>query len=125
MVQALAQDKHPVLPVYIIEVIAALFLDVLRIAARFICSVLIIVIASSSILGGIVFYKLKPVYENYMDEAKAVVEKTSKDTFRCNETTIIYDKDGKVLADLSKDRVATYLPYQDIPKQAVQAFVSI
>lgn len=125
MVQALAQDKHPVLPVYIIEVIAALFLDVLRIASRFICSILIIVITSVSILGGIAFYKLKPVYESYMDEAKTVVEKTSKDTFRCNETTIIYDKDGKVLADLSKDRVTTYLPYQDIPKQAVQAFVSI
>lgn len=125
MVQALSQEKHPVLPVYILEVIAAIILDILRAIGHFLCSVLIIVIASTAILGGIAVYKIKPVYQDYMNAAEEAVSKTSKSTFRCNETTVIYDKNGKVLVDLSKDRISTYLTYDSIPKDAANAFVSI
>lgn len=116
---------RPPMAVYVLLIIVALLLDTLKVIGHIICTVLIILLASAIILGTIVFVKVKPEYNKYMAEAKSVVDKSSEDTFRFNETTVIYDKNGKVLSSVSEDRDTVYLEYDEIPQNVINAFVAI
>lgn len=77
------------------------------------------------ILFIVVCIKFYPTYKDYRNEAKNLVENSSKDTFILNETSYIYDDNGNVLAKLKKDTDSTYLSYDEIPKNFINAFVSI
>lgn len=123
--QLLDSVDHPPLPVYILLIIFSLILDLLQVIGRILCSLLIIVLASSLVLGSIAYVKVKPKYDEYMKEAKEVVDNSTDDTFRFNETTVIYDKSGKVISSLSEDRDAVYLDYDEIPQNVINAFVAI
>ena len=117
-------DKPPML-IYVLLVIGAMLLDVLKVIFSFICSFLVIIIASAVVIACIAFAKLKPEYDSYMAEADKTINATTEDTFRFNETTVIYDKNGKVISNLSDDRDAIYLEYEDIPQDVINAFVAI
>lgn len=60
-----------------------------------------------------------------MAEAKQVVEESTPDTFRLSETSYIYSDDGTELAKLAEDDDATYLTYDEIPTDIVNAFVAV
>lgn len=60
-----------------------------------------------------------------MAEAKNVVEESTPDTFRLSETSYIYSEDGTELAKLAEDEDATYLTYDEIPEDVVNAFVAV
>lgn len=60
-----------------------------------------------------------------MAEAKQLVEESTPDTFRLSETSYIYSDDGTELAKLSEDDDATYLEYDEIPADIVNAFVAV
>ena len=77
------------------------------------------------ILFIVVCIKFYPTYKDYRNEAKNLVENSSEDTFILNETSYIYDDNGNVLAKLKKDTDSTYLSYDEIPKNFINAFVSI
>lgn len=123
--QLLDSTDHPPLPVYILLVLFCLMLDFLHVAGHILCSLLVIILASSLVLSAVVFVKVKPEYESYMKEAKDAVDASSEDTFRFNETTVIYDKNGKVISSLSEDRNTVYLSYDEIPQNVINAFVAI
>ena len=60
-----------------------------------------------------------------MREAKNLVDSSTPDTFRLAQTSYIYSDDGTQLAALAESEDATYLSYEDIPADVVNAFVSV
>ena len=60
-----------------------------------------------------------------MREAKNLVDSSTPDTFRLAQTSYIYSDDGTQLAALAESEDATYLGYEDIPADVVNAFVSV
>lgn len=60
-----------------------------------------------------------------MREAKDLVDSSTPDTFRLAQTSYIYSDDGTQLAALAETEDATYLGYEDIPADVVNAFVSV
>ena len=76
-----------------------------------------------SIIVGVT--KIYPLYVEYKQMAEHVVGESTPDTFRLQESSYIYDADGDVIAKLSKDEDSYYLPYDEIPVEAIQAFVAV
>lgn len=60
-----------------------------------------------------------------MREAKNLVDSSTPDTFRLAQASYIYSDDGTQLAALAESEDATYLGYEDIPADVVNAFVSV
>lgn len=60
-----------------------------------------------------------------MREAKNLVDSSTPDTFRLAQASYIYSDDGTQLAALAESEDATYLSYEDIPADVVNAFVSV
>lgn len=123
--QLLDSVEKPPLVVYILLVMLAILLDTLKVIGHIICSLLVIVLASAIVISIIVFNKVKPEYDKYMKKGKEIVEASTEDTFRFNETTVIYDKSGKVISSISEDRDTVYLEYDEIPQDVINAFVAI
>ena len=59
------------------------------------------------------------------NEAAYLVDNSTKDTFRTDETGVAYDSDGKVISTLKRDKDVRYLTYDEIPVEVRQAIVSI
>ena len=60
-----------------------------------------------------------------MREAKDLVDSSTPETFRLAQTSYIYSDDGTQLAALAESEDATYLSYDDIPADVVNAFVAV
>lgn len=58
-------------------------------------------------------------------EAAQICAKTTAESFRQNETSIIYDGRGNILSKLKTDRDVYYLEYSRIPADVVSAIVTI
>ena len=59
------------------------------------------------------------------EDAKKIVAQSNFDTFRQNETSIIYDANGSILSKLKGEKDVYYIKYSDIPKVTVEAITSI
>ena len=97
-------------------------LKVLKILARTLLVAFILAGILSIIVG---VTKIYPLYVEYKQMAEHVVGESTLDTFRLQESSYIYDADGDVIAKLSKDEDSYYLPYDEIPVEAIQAFVAV
>ncbi|MCD7922873.1 MAG: transglycosylase domain-containing protein [Clostridiales bacterium] len=58
-------------------------------------------------------------------EAKELVENSTEDDFKYAETTYVYSADGTKIAELAEDTDATFLEYDEIPADVVNAFVAV
>lgn len=85
---------------------------------------IICVIALIAVLG-IGMYKIYPMYQDYKSQVEGIVEASTLDTFRLQEASFIYDANGEILAKLTGDEDSSYLPYEEIPEHAVNAFIAI
>lgn len=85
---------------------------------------LILFIAFLAVLG-LFYVKYGKGMFAMADEAKELVEQSSKSTFKATETSLVYDKDGKLIKTIKGDKEVYYLEYKDIPKAFVDAMVSI
>ncbi len=75
--------------------------------------------------GGFAYYKLYPIYRDYKENVEEQVKSSTPDSFRLQEASYIYDVHGEVLAKLTGDEDSTYLTYDEIPQDAINAFVAI
>ena len=85
-------------------------------------------IAFLVLFAGVNLYLKKTAGETLfqcMSEAKRVVAESTAEDFRLSETSYIYSDDGTELAGLSEDTDATYLDYDEIPQDVVNAFVAV
>ena len=72
-----------------------------------------------------VFFRYGKEISSFSQFADECVDNSTEDTFKIFETTYIYDADETMIAKLSENGDSNYLTYDDIPKNAVNAFVSI
>lgn len=125
LVQILDIAERPPLPIFTLLVIFAILCDTLRAIGYILGCIIIAILLCGMVAIGIVWYKASPLYDEYMAKAEEATKDTDANTFRYNETSVIYDKTGKVLASLSQDRDTVYLSYEDLPMNAVNAMIAI
>ena len=80
------------------------------------------------IIGGLGFYYgsgMAAKITRLKDEADYLVAGSTRDTFKREETSVAYDKNGKTISVLKKDKDVYYLTYDEIPVEVRQAIVSI
>ena len=65
-----------------------------------------------------------PVISMYK-EAEKMVEKSNADTFKAEQTSLVYDVDGNEIKKLKQEKDVSYLEYDDIPDAAKLAIISI
>ncbi|HJC47762.1 MAG TPA: transglycosylase domain-containing protein [Candidatus Lachnoclostridium pullistercoris] len=105
-----------------LEILFRPLLKVLKILARTLAVAFVLALILCAIVG---VTKIYPLYAEYKQMAEHVVGESTPETFRLQESSYIYDADGGVLAKLSMDEDSYYLPYDEIPQYAVQAFVAV
>ena len=97
----------------------------MKIIKRLFKILLFLSITSILALGGAVIYKVYPLYEEYSQEAKKVVEESNTNTFKRNLTSYFYDDEGSLLTELSGNGSKIYLSFDEIPENVVNAFIAI
>ncbi|MCR4745498.1 MAG: penicillin-binding protein, partial [Lachnospiraceae bacterium] len=88
-------------------------------------SLLIVIVLGIIAAGAIGLYFYNKYYKEFDREAKEIVENGSSDDFKKNEPTYFYDKNGDVIAKLRGDGDSTYLSYDEIPENAINAFIAV
>ena len=110
---------------FIPAMICAFLLDVLNSIKSFILWLIVLILALILIFGFYGYTKVKPIYDEYNAVAEDIVNNSTVDSFRPLESTYIYDVSGNTLAKLRGDQDAIYLVYNDIPTDAVNAFIAV
>ena len=78
------------------------------------------------VIGGVLIYmKYGKKLIAMESDAKKIVSKSTMETFRQNETSIIYDANGNIMSKLKGEKDVYYIKYSDIPQVAVDAITSI
>lgn len=86
--------------------------------------VFILLLLLTILIGGIVLYvKYGDDIFAMQDEAKALVQASSSETFRSSETTIAYNSKGKQIAVIKGDKDAYYVTLDKIPDYAKNAMI--
>lgn len=85
---------------------------------------------SLSVIAGFIlafhlYRKYSPIAREYYDYAAKLVQESSPGDFRAEQTSYIYNSEKKQIAKLKLDRDVTYVSYEDIPQQVIDAVVSI
>ncbi|MCR4890842.1 MAG: transglycosylase domain-containing protein [Lachnospiraceae bacterium] len=79
------------------------------------------------LVGGIIFavYFYNKYMKAYDAEAYEMVESGSREDFKLNSPTYVYDEDGNLLIRMRSGGESSYLKYADIPQYAIDAFVAV
>lgn len=87
--------------------------------------ILIILVLTAILAAGVWFYARygKDLALMYND-AKQVVAVSSEATFRCDQTSLLYDSEGEVIAEIKGAKDAYYLDVREIPAMAIEAMIS-
>lgn len=90
--------------------------------------ILIIIIAIAAIIiGGLLFFSHKygtSVFQCAKDAKQLVTESTEED-FMPNSASFVYSDNGTQIAKLYEDTESTYLTFDEIPKNVLNAFVAV
>ena len=93
---------------------------------RIILSYLFVVFVLVCVIGGyFVYEKFGKDVLSYREEARELVAASSVDTFRKDETSIVYDTNGKKLREVTGEKEVYYKTYDEIPAYFVEAMVSV
>lgn len=77
-------------------------------------------------LGGIaLLIAVLPTVKEWREEADQIVSESTESDFLINESSVVYDSDGFVLATLREAADQEYLLYEDIPQDVIDAFVAV
>ena len=69
-------------------------------------------------------FNTMPALAKCYNNAHAVIEKSTKSTFKKEDNSFVLDKDGNTLAKLRQNRDTDYVKYDEIPKEVINAFVA-
>ena len=93
---------------------------------RLALKIVLLTIVSTVAIGLVVFYiRYGRDIFRLQTEAKTLVKNSSEDTFRQNLTTQVFDSSGKLICKLKAEKDAFYVKIADIPKQVLEAAISI
>lgn len=86
--------------------------------------IVLLVFLLTILVAGIVFYfKYGKDIFAMQDEAIELVKKSTEETFRASETSIVYNNKGKEIAKLKGEKDSYYLPLDKIPKAVQDAAI--
>lgn len=58
-------------------------------------------------------------------EAVSLVSNATRDTFKANQTTLVYDTNGDLITKLKGEKDVYYLEYNEIPEQLIEAVIAV
>ncbi len=87
-----------------------------------VCIVIAAVFAAANIM---LYQRTGETLMSISRDAREQVENSTEDDFKYAETSYIYSADGTKIAELAEDTDATFLTYDEIPADVVNAFVSV
>lgn len=91
-----------------------------------IIKLIILLLLIVTVLAGFIGYKKYGKKILKMEaEAKKIVAESTHETFKQTETSLIYDANGTIITRLKGEKDVYYIKYDDIPKEAVEAIISI
>ena len=125
MGQVAASRNRMHIALFIPAMICAFLLDLLNSVKSIIIRVMLLLFAIAFLICTFTYIKVKPIYDEYNEAASNFVDKSSISTFRPLESTYIYDNNNEVIAKLRGDQDSIYLNYEDIPTEAINAFIAI
>ena len=95
-------------------------------AIGIVLKIIIALLLAIVVIGGVLIYmKYGKKLIAMESDAKKIVSKSTMETFRQNETSIIYDANGNIISKLKGEKDVYYIKYSDIPQVAVDAITSI
>lgn len=95
-------------------------------AIGIVIKIIIALLLAIVVIGGVLIYmKYGKKLIAMESDAKKIVSKSTMETFRQNETSIIYDANGNIMSKLKGEKDVYYIKYSDIPQVAVSAITSI
>lgn len=109
----------------VLQLIGAFFLDLLRLIKNIVVISLVSLFGIGIIVAIVLWIKIEPTYTQYSNLAQKTVNESTYETFIPEQSTYIYDSDENIIAKLKGEKDAIYLPYKDIPKYAIDAFVAV
>lgn len=71
------------------------------------------------------FFALFPKYQEYTTKAKQDIESMGDEAFYSSLTGYIYDDEGNIIKKIKNEKDTNYLSYDEIPKEVINAFISI
>lgn len=91
---------------------------------------IVIILICVALIGGMALlsskYGINPkTILQYREDAIELVQNSTPETFRPNKASIIYSDTEKEIAKLYEEEESTYLSYDEIPKDVINAFVSV
>lgn len=102
------------------------FLMLLRRLLRFLLFTICYFGVTIGIAGMITAYiKVYPIYLDYNKTTDEMINNCSEETFRLEEPSFIYDSSGDVLVRLKGNQDSTYIKYDKIPENVINAFVAV
>ena len=111
--------------IYGLEVFGAVTVEILRRLMWIMLMYAGIGVVAGFCVAIFLWNKYKPLYEQYSTEARNYVAESSIADFALPESSMLYDKDGVVIATLCEDSDLEYLSYESIPEEAVNAFIAV
>ena len=95
-------------------------------AIGIVIKIIIALLLAIVVIGGVLIYmKYGKKLIAMESDAKKIVSNSTMETFRQNETSIIYDANGNIMSKLKGEKDVYYIKYSDIPQVAVDAITSI
>ena len=95
-------------------------------AIGIVLKIIIALLLAIVVIGGVLIYmKYGKKLIAMESDAKKIVSKSTMETFRQNETSIIYAANGNIMSKLKGEKDVYYIKYSDIPQVAVDAITSI
>lgn len=92
---------------------------------KIVIKLIIILILLAILTGGIIFYvKYGKDILDSQQRAKDCVSASTLDTFKQNQTSIVYDSNGEIISTVKGDKDSYYIEFEDIPKYAKDAMVT-
>lgn len=87
--------------------------------------VLLLFLVTIFLMGMILYVTYGRELLQWKQNAKAMIYASTAATFRQMETSVVYDTDGKKIATVKGEKDVYYIEYEDIPKDAIHAMISI
>ena len=96
-----------------------------RIILKYLLRLLALIVVLLAIAAGLAYIKFSPKLNEYMKEAKKVVDKSSPESFSSELGGRIFYSNGKIMAYLKSGKSLSYIKFDDIPQDVIDAFVAV
>lgn len=97
-----------------------------RVVRRIIISYILVIFTIVGVIGGYYAYEKfgKKILE-FRENAIEIVRNSDESTFRQDETSVVYDTNGKKIREVTGEKEVYYKTYDEIPAYFVEAMVSV